>query len=143
MTNTLAEITTWHQRARPNPSIENLGVQLGCHLEETVEMLQSLEPTLTIKEATRALEYLAELWKSGAHYPMISDREELLDALADQIVTAVGVGHCAHMDVTEACLRVNESNWSKFDALGYPIFNEHGKIAKGPHYVQPDLFGLF
>ena len=143
MTNTLAEITTWHQRARPKPTLGDMGVQLGCHLEEVVEMLRSLGQTIAVSDAATALESLADLWKSGAHYPVIRDREELLDSLADQIVTAVGVGHCANMDVTEACLRVNESNWSKFDALGYPIFNEHGKIAKGPHYVQPDLFGLF
>ena len=144
MTNTLAEITTWHQRARPNPTnSNNLGVQAGCHAEEFVEMLRAFEQTIAVSDAVRSVEHLAELWKSGAHYPVIADREELLDSLADQIVTAVGVGHCANMDVTEACLRVNESNWSKFDALGYPIFNEHGKIKKGPHYVQPDLFGLF
>lgn len=143
MTNTLAEITTWHQRARPLPTPFALGVQLGCHLEETVEMLQALEPTQTIAGAIELLGHLAELWKSGDHYPVIADREELLDALADQIVTAVGVGHCANMGVAEACIRVNESNWSKFGADGYPIFHLNGKIAKGPHYVQPDLFGLF
>lgn len=106
-------------------------------------MLESLHQTEAIQEARRAVGYLADLWKAGDHFVHIKDREGFLDSLADQIVTAVGVGHCANMDVTEACLRVNESNWSKFDALGYPIFNEHGKIAKGPHYVQPDLFGLF
>jgi hypothetical protein len=39
--------------------------------------------------------------------------------------------------------QVNESNWSKFDYKGYPIFNENGKIAKGPTYKQPELDGLY
>ena len=143
MTNTLAEITTWHQRARPNPTAENLGIQAGCHAEEFCEMLDTMPQTVAISDARRAVGVLADLWKSGAHFVHIRDREGFLDSLADQIVTAVGVGHCANMDVTEACLRVNESNWSKFDGNGQPIFNEHGKVKKGPNYVQPDLFGLF
>lgn len=136
-------INMWHQRARPNPTATNLGVQMGCHLEEVVEMLEALEPTLTIASTIEHITYLADLWKSGKHYPMIADRKELLDSLADQIVTAVGVGHCANMNVPEACLRVNQSNWSKYDSDGQPIFKATGKIDKGPNYQQPDLEGLF
>jgi hypothetical protein len=77
------------------------------------------------------------------HFPVIADRRELLDSLADQIVTAVGVGHCANMNVPEAVLRVNKSNWSKYDQDGQPIFKPNGKIDKGPNYVEPDLSGLF
>ena len=150
MTNTLAEITTWHQRARPNPTAANFGVQLGCHLEEISEMLGTLmcndsDGDFTVLRTFESIETLANLLKAGEIHAVIlpSNREAFLDSLADQIVTAVGVGHCANMDVTEACLRVNESNWSKFDGNGQPIFNEHGKVKKGPNYVQPDLFGLF
>jgi len=72
-----------------------------------------------------------------------SDRNEFLDSLADQIVTATGVGHCAKMNIVEAVRRVNSSNWSKYDTDGKPIFNEHGKITKGPDYKAPDLTGLY
>lgn len=136
-------IKLWHERARPNPTATNLGVQLGCHAEEFVEMLESLEPTLAVSDALKAVHHLAEMWKSGAQYPMIADRKELLDSLADQIVTAVGVGHCANMNVPEACLRVNQSNWSKFSPEGQPYFNEAGKVKKGPNYVEPALEGLY
>ena len=136
-------INMWHARARPNPTATNLGVQLGCHLEEVAEMLEALEPTMAVTDAIGILTALADNWKSGRHYPMIADRKELLDSLADQIVTAVGVGHCANMNVPEACLRVNQSNWSKYDSDGQPIFKATGKIDKGPNYQQPDLEGLF
>lgn len=136
-------VSMWHERARPNPTVENLGVQMGCHAEEFLEMLEALEPTGAIEDAMIAVAHLATLWKSGQHYPMIADRRDLLDSLADQIVTAVGVGHCANMNVPEAVLRVNRSNWSKYDVDGQPIFKPNGKIDKGPDYQQPDLFGLF
>ena len=63
-------------------------------------------------------------------------------ALADQVVTAVGVGHTLGIDVPDAAGRVNASNWSKF-VDGQPVFDENGKIAKGPSYQPVDLEGLF
>jgi hypothetical protein len=71
------------------------------------------------------------------------DRKQFLDSQADQIVTAVGVGHCAKMNIVEGVRRVNSSNWSKYDTNGKPIFNDHGKIMKGPDYKAPDLEGLY
>ena len=136
-------INMWHQRARPEPTYENICIQLGCHAEEFVEMLESLEPTQDVIRAMEAVEHLAEMWKRGMQKPVIVDRKELLDSLADQVVTAVGVGHCAKMDIVEACRRVNASNWSKYDAEGKPIFKPGGKIDKGPHYQKPDLTGLY
>jgi hypothetical protein len=67
----------------------------------------------------------------------------LLDSAADQIVTSVGVGHCAHTNIVKAVDVVNGSNWSKFDKDGQPIFDQNGKILKGPDYKAPDLEGLY
>ena len=65
-------------------------------------------------------------------------RCELLDALVDQIVTAVGVGHMMGMDVLGALEEINRSNFSKFED-GKPVFDENGKITKGKDYVKPNL----
>jgi hypothetical protein len=148
---TLHRIEFWHTAARPQPTPENFNVQLGCHFEEVAEMLETLKFTKTgyagiqgnFTAAHGVIKDLAEGLKKGLYAAEITDRKELLDSLADQIVTAVGVGYCAHMDVPEACERVDDSNWSKYDELGMPIFNEHGKITKGPDYVAPDLTGLY
>lgn len=64
--------------------------------------------------------------------------ERLLDALVDQIVTAVGVGHMMGMDVLGALAEVNRSNFSKFED-GKPVFDANGKITKGKHYTPPQL----
>lgn len=141
---TLSSIDNWHSSARPHPTSENVNVQLGCHLEELCEMLDSLKfldcPAATILNV--AAKMVADDLKSGVAVVCIGSRQDLLDSLADQIVTAVGVGHCANMDVPQACDRVDESNWSKY-VDGQPLFNENGKIIKGPNYRKPDLDGLY
>jgi hypothetical protein len=138
-------IALWHKRARPEPTDKDFNVQLGCHFEEIVEMMDTLEFDSgegVASEAFRRLSELALHLKFGVVKAKVSDRKEFLDSLADQIVTATGVGHCAGMNITEACVRVNSSNWSKYDANGQPIFDANGKIAKGPNYHKPALEGL-
>ena len=138
-------ITLWHKRARPEPTEKDFNVQLGCHIEEFVEMLDSL----TISgfpgffKAIDTIEEIAEKLKDGSLTVSSVDRGELLDSLADQIVTAVGVGHCAKMDMNAAVQEVNDSNWSKFNYKGFPEFDENGKVKKGERYHKPNLKGMY
>lgn len=146
-------IALWHKRARPVPTVENFNVQLGCHLEEIVEMIEALR--FSHKNGTgvempgknsmlyQQIKDFADGLKGGRITADIADRKELLDAMADQIVTAVGVCHTANMKVATAVVRVNASNWSKFDVNGAPFFDQNGKILKGPNYHAPDLEGLY
>lgn len=151
-TNTLKSITEWHRRARPTPTDKDFTVQLGCHLEEVCEMLEALTfdfpetkfPRLPGKltAAHHMLHAMAKALKASEASASIADREALVDSLADQIVTAVGVGHCTGMDVELACLRVDESNWSKF-VDGKPQFDRNGKVDKPLTYRKPDLTGCY
>ena len=145
----IESIELWHKRARPAPTERDFSLQLGCHLEEIVEMLDTLVFDLPTGEmlgehtmARSALNTLAEHLKKNVAIAAIIDREEFLDSLADQVVTAIGVGHCAGMKTSDACRQVNQSNWSKF-IDGQPVFNAQGKIAKPASYVPPDLSGLY
>ena len=139
------QIELWHRRARPNPTEEDFNVQLGCHLEEIVEMLAVVNTTHAdaLVRARTALSWLADNLKNGNATAYITDRKEFLDSLGDQVVTAIGTGYCAGMKTADAVAAVNRSNYSKFDKNGYPIFNENGKIAKGPDYAKPDLEGMY
>ena len=144
----MKSIELWHKRARPEPDDKAFNVQLGCHLEEIVEMLTSLgskgKGEFLLWKVTYDLNTLASELKKGEVTIELRDRQEFLDSLADQVVTAIGAGHCAKMQVVEAIEEVNKSNWSKFDQeTGLPIFNEHGKIMKGAAYKAPDLKGMF
>ncbi|WP_241362608.1 hypothetical protein [Escherichia coli] len=108
-------------------------------------MLDELTPTSeaymqVLAEAQIALSKLSELMKTDhmAIFPANSDRQGLLDSLADQIVTATGVGTFLGMNVPGALAEVNRSNYSKFED-GEPVFNENKKVMKGKDYTPPDL----
>lgn len=138
---TVHSIKDWFEQAVPNPTDKNRAVQIGVHFEEVSEMLTAVSEMHTAEH----MHDLAEHYK-GNRDAAISDsevlegidRNELLDALCDQIVTAVGVAHMLGLDIKGALEEVNRSNWSKF-VDGKPVFNENGKIAKGPNYTPPDL----
>lgn len=118
---------------------------MGCHLEEVVEMLVELLPRNPenqekLTKAISALTVLSDLMKSdGEAFEVIPEcRLAVLDSLADQIVTATGVGVFLGMNVPGALDEVNRSNYSKFEN-GEPVFNENKKVMKGKDYTPPDL----
>ena len=137
-------IVRWFDKADPSPTRAKLNCQIGVHLEECAEFLQSLHGTDTrshnaLLDVHDAISALADALKSGIASVVVSDRTACLDAICDQIVTATGVGTYAGLNVELGLSRVVASNWSKFDRSGNPIFKANGKIAKGPDYAPPDL----
>ena len=139
MNTDISIIKLWFERAVPNPTDKNRAVQLGVHFEEVGEMAEAMHDPATARHINSA----ADFYKNHGGLPNDDvNRKELLDALCDQIVTAVGVAHMFGMDIAGALSEVNRSNWSKFDENGQPIFNEHGKIAKGTNYTPPNLEGF-
>lgn len=126
----------WFNQAIPEPTKEHQSIQLGCHAEEFAEMLTAVD----LDEWAGDIDSLATDLKTGddAVMNLEINRKELLDSLADQIVTAIGVAHMFGMDISGALEEVNRSNFSKFED-GKPVFNEHGKISKGKNYTPPDL----
>lgn len=106
-------------------------------------MLQTIYPNGSydaelLQRAQDAITNLANHMKRKDDAYRIDVSTDLLDALADQIVTATGVGTFLGMDVPGALAEVNRSNYSKFED-GEPIFNENKKVMKGKDYTPPDL----
>lgn len=97
----------------------------------------NLERASQIEALRAAIDHVGNLLKKDNNI-VIKDSVELLDALADQIVTATGVGTFLGMNVPGALAEVNRSNYSKFED-GEPIFNENKKVMKGKDYTPPDL----
>ena len=71
----------------------------------------------------------------------ISDNNiiEVADALCDQIVVVLGAGAAFGIDLDKCFDEVHRSNMSKLSEDGKPIYNEYGKVMKGPNYSPPDL----
>ena len=70
-------------------------------------------------------------------------RQELLKELSDLVFVCYQFAAAFNLDLDEALRRVFESNMSKLDEQGKPIYREDGKVLKGPNYSPPDLTNLF
>jgi len=67
------------------------------------------------------------------------DMTEIADALTDILYVTYGAGHAFGIDLDECFNEVQKSNMSKIGVNGKPIYNESGKVMKGPNYFKPDL----
>ena len=64
---------------------------------------------------------------------------EVADALTDILYVTYGAGHAFGIDLDKCFEEVQNSNMSKLGEDGKPIYNESGKVMKGPNYFKPDL----
>ena len=67
------------------------------------------------------------------------DLLEVADALTDILYVTYGAGHAFGVDLDKCFEEVQNSNMSKLDENGKPIYNESGKVMKGPDYFKPNL----
>ena len=67
------------------------------------------------------------------------DIKEVADALTDILYVTYGAGHAFGVNLDKCFEEVQNSNMSKLGSDGKPIYNEHGKVMKGPDYFKPDL----
>ena len=69
----------------------------------------------------------------------IDDLLEVADALTDILYVTYGAGHAFGINLDKCFDEVQNSNMSKLGKNGKPIYNEDGKVMKGPNYFKPDL----
>ena len=67
------------------------------------------------------------------------DIKEVADALTDILYVTYGAGHAFGIDLDKCFEEVQNSNMSKLGSDGKPIYNDKGKVMKGPNYFKPDL----
>ena len=87
---------------------------------------------LRIDLITEELNELQEAMKNN-------DLLEVADALTDILYVTYGAGHAFGIDLDKCFNEVQNSNMSKLDENGKPIYNDVGKVMKGPNYFKPDL----
>ena len=68
-----------------------------------------------------------------------NDLKEVADALTDILYVTYGAGHAFGINLDKCFEEVQQSNMSKLNENGKPIYNEAGKVMKGPKYFKPDL----
>ena len=67
------------------------------------------------------------------------DIKEVADALTDILYVTYGAGHAFGIDLDKCFEEVQNSNMSKLGSDGKPIYNDKGKVMKGPNYFKPNL----
>ena len=87
---------------------------------------------LRIDLITEELNELQEAMKNN-------DLLEVADALTDILYVTYGAGHAFGIDLDKCFNEVQNSNMSKLDDNGKTIYNDSGKVMKGPNYFKPDL----
>ena len=68
-----------------------------------------------------------------------NDIKEVADALTDILYVTYGAGHAFGINLDECFAEVQNSNMSKLGKDGKPIYNDSGKVMKGPNYFKPNL----
>ena len=85
------------------------------------------------------LDLITEELEELKHAMSSKDLLEVADALTDILYVTYGAGHAFGIDLDKCFDEVQNSNMSKLDEDGKPIYNESGKVMKGPNYFKPDL----
>ena len=98
---------------------------------------RTYQKNLIVEEFKEFLESEGELWHNNPVYP-----SEALKELADLVYVCYQYAENMGWFLDEALNRVHESNMSKLDEDGNPIYRDDGKVLKGPNYKPPTLTDL-
>ena len=98
---------------------------------------RSYQKKLIVEEFKEFLEADSFLFRHGANV-----QEECLKELADLVYVCYQYAENMRWNLDESLNRVHESNMSKLDEDGKPIYRDDGKVLKGPNYKPPDLSDL-
>jgi len=135
----------WLKACGKEPTAENLSVQIGCHIEETLEFFSTLDfstndDDYTMRLAIAQLNGLARMLKSRTAHARIrvTERSAALDALCDSEVTGNGIAYLAGFNKEAADAAVLDSNDAKL-VNGKPVLLPGGKIGKPEGWTPPSL----
>tara|TARA_B100000035_G_scaffold29363_1_gene22529 strand:+ start:141 stop:488 length:348 start_codon:yes stop_codon:yes gene_type:complete len=104
----------------------------GQDVKEKAEFPENKIVQLRIDLIEEELNELKEAIKNN-------DIVEVADALTDILYVTYGAGHSFGVNLDECFDEVQRSNMSKLGEDGKPIYNENGKVMKGPNYFAPNL----
>ena len=112
--------------------VENFMITYGQEVNKKSKFPDKKIIKLRVDLIKEELQELEEALKNN-------DIVEVADALTDILYVTYGAGHSFGVDLDKCFDEVQRSNMSKLDESGKPIFNEKGKVMKGPNYFQPNL----
>ena len=123
-----------------NPHADVSNFELVGDFMEAFGQKVELEPTWPdFNTRELRLELIQEELDELAQAVEDRDMVQIADALTDLLYVVYGAGHAFGIDLDKCFEEVQNSNMSKLGLDGKPIYNEKGKVMKGPNYFKPDL----
>ena len=108
--------------------MKTFGQELKTKSELSTEKINKLRISLIEEELDELKQAIKE-----------NNIKEVADALTDILYVTYGAGHAFGINLDKCFEEVQNSNMSKLGIDGKPIYNEHGKVMKGPSYFKADL----
>ena len=96
-------------------------------------------PTINPKDAQFVIDFIQEELDELKEAIDNKDITEVADALTDILYVTYGAGHAFGINLDKCFQEVQNSNMSKLGSDGKPIYNDKGKVMKGPNYFKPNL----
>ncbi len=116
-------------------NFEKVGLFMSTFGQEVKKQSSLSTEKINALRVSLIQEELEELTKAMKE----NDILEVADALTDILYVTYGAGHSFGINLDKCFDEVQKSNMSKLGKDGKPIYNEHGKVMKGPDYFKPDL----
>ena len=113
-------------------SVKKFMETFGQEIKEKAEFPDSNIVSLRYDLISEELQELKDAIKNN-------DIKEVADALTDILYVTYGAGHAFGINLDKCFEEVQKSNMSKLGSDGKPIYNEKGKVMKGPNYFKPNL----
>ena len=116
-------------------NFEKVGLFMSTFGQEVKKKSKLSSEKINLLRLSLIQEELDELIKAIKE----NDILEVADALTDILYVTYGAGHAFGINLDNCFDEVQKSNMSKLGKDGKPIYNEHGKVMKGPKYFKPNL----
>tara|TARA_Y100000816_G_C26062026_1_gene557768 strand:+ start:506 stop:883 length:378 start_codon:yes stop_codon:yes gene_type:complete len=116
-------------------NFEKVGLFMSTFGQEVKKKSELSSEKINLLRLSLIQEELDELIKAIKE----NDILEVADALTDILYVTYGAGHAFGINLDNCFDEVQKSNMSKLGKDGKPIYNEHGKVMKGPKYFKPNL----
>jgi predicted HAD superfamily Cof-like phosphohydrolase len=129
------------QKKPVEADMKTVKLRLALILEEFIELSEASlsESSDNVKQLLKTLNLAQEQIKALEEIDKDVDLVEVADALTDINYVTYGAGHCYGINLDSCMEEVQKSNMSKLGADGQPLYNDMGKIMKGPNYQKPNL----
>ena len=113
--------------------------KVGLFMKTFGQEVKSKPGLRNVKINKLRIDLIDEELKELKYALQTNDLKEVADALTDILYVTYGAGHAFGINLDKCFDEVQKSNMSKLSAEGKPIYNDKGKVMKGPNYFKPDL----